>query len=559
MWPTSSSKKMIMHSDNDIFGSQNMLTALEYVHDAVVLLDGAGTVFFFNRAAEQLWRYSRITVLGRRASDVPLFTEVDATPAQRDEERPLTIVAATGEESSLAATVSYSGPADAGSPCMIVVHIDQEKVTRLSTYNPLTGLPKRSALHHYIDTMIEEKTHPRAALFFLDLDHFKDVNDALGYAAGDKVLAEIAQRLHAEFSRQGFVSHADSDAFVLVIPDADEARATGVAQKIQALFRLPFNVADLALNVTVSTGISLFPAHGVSRDGLLRQANHASHLAKAAASGGYMFFNPEMNQVDQERLKLAAALKLAIASNHLRLHYQPQIWLKNGELYGVEALARWNDPVLGDIPPGKFITLAEEIGEIEAIGRWTLHEACRQMAEWRSNSIHVPVVSVNLSPINFYNSSLPHYIACLLRQFRIPADCLTIEITEGVMMDKRPETLEVICAVRELGVGLSMDDFGTGFSCLSRLAHLPMTELKIDQSFMRDLSDGSKMKAIATTVVRIGQSLHQTVVAEGVETEHQRNQLRDLQCDIAQGYLYSRALNASALAGWLKNRPAITQ
>jgi len=238
----------------------------------------------------------------------------------------------------------------------------------------------------------------------------------------------------------------------------------------------------------------------------------------------------------------------------LHLHYQPQIWLKNGELYGVEALARWTDPVLGDIPPGKFITLAEETGEIEAIGRWTLHEACRQMAEWRSNGIHVPVVSVNLSPINFYNSSLPHYISYLLRQYRIPSSCLTIEITEGVMMDKRPETMEVICAVRELGVGLSMDDFGTGFSCLSRLAHLPMTELKIDQSFMRDLSEGSKMKAIATTVVKIGQSLHQTVVAEGVETEQQRNQLRDLQCDIAQGYLYSRALNASALAGWLQSR-----
>nr|WP_318383911.1 EAL domain-containing protein [uncultured Enterobacter sp.] len=548
-----------MHSDNDIFGSQNMLAALEYVHDAVVLLDSAGTVLFFNRAAEQLWRYSRIMVLGRHAADIPLFGALEVGNAVADEEHPLTIIAATGEASSLAATISINHDVAGGASRMIVVHIDQEKITRLSTYNPLTGLPKRSALHHYIDQMIDHRTHSRAAFFFLDLDHFKDVNDALGYAAGDKVLAEIAQRLQSEFSRQGFVSHADSDAFVLAIPDCDETHATRVAQKIQALFRIPFNVADLALNVTVSTGISLYPDHGVSREGLLRQANHASHLAKAAASGGYLFFDPEMNQVDQERLKLAAALKLAIAGNHLHLHYQPQIWLKNGELYGVEALARWNDPVLGDIPPGKFITLAEEIGEIEAIGRWTLHEACRQMAEWRSNKIHVPVVSVNLSPINFYNSSLPHYIAYLLRQFRIPADCLTIEITEGVMMDKRPETLDVICAVRALGVGLSMDDFGTGFSCLSRLAHLPMTELKIDQSFMHDLSEGSKMKAIATTVVRIGQSLHQTVVAEGVETEHQRNQLRDLQCDIAQGYLYSRALNASALAGWLQNRPEISQ
>lgn len=539
-----------MHFENDIFGSQSMLAALEYVHDAVILLDATDTVFFFNKAAETLWRYPRSSVLGRKASDIPLFASREGLP----EKTALTIISATGEESSLSATVRYDDAVMAESPCMIVVHIDQQKITQMSTYNPLTGLPKRSALHQYIDRLFASGDCPRAALFFLDLDHFKDVNDALGYAAGDQVLTAIAQRLSGEFSRQGFVCHADSDAFVLVFPNYDAGRAISAAQRIQALFRVPFNVADLALNVTVSTGISLYPDHGISRDGLLKQANHASHLAKEAGSGGYLFFSPEMNQVDQERLKLAAALKLAIASNHLHLHYQPQIWLKDGELYGVEALARWSDPLLGDIPPGRFITLAEETGEIEAIGRWTLHEACRQMAEWRSNEIHVPVVSVNLSPINFYNSSLPQYIAYLLRQYRIPAQCLTIEITEGVMMDKRPETMEVICAVRELGVGLSMDDFGTGFSCLSRLAHLPMTELKIDQSFMRDLREGSKMKAIATTVVKIGQSLHQTVVAEGVETEQQRNQLRDLQCDIAQGYLYSRALNAAALAGWVKNR-----
>ncbi|PWW06749.1 putative bifunctional diguanylate cyclase/phosphodiesterase [Mangrovibacter plantisponsor] len=539
-----------MHSDNEVFGSQNMLAALEHVHDAVVLLDSSQTVIFFNRAAEKLWGYPGVTVFGRRAAEIPLFyTPEQTTESQQTTQ--LTVITATGEENALSATISYDGGPGNEAPCMIVVHVDQEKITQLSNFDHLTGLPKRRALHQYIDTLIAGDEHTRAALFFLDLDHFKDVNDALGYAAGDQVLAEIARRLSSEFSRHAFVSHADSDSFVMVMPDCDITRATSVAQKIQALFRIPFNVADMALNVTVSTGVSLYPEHGAERDMLLKQANHASHQAKAAASGGYLFFHSEMNQVDQERLKLAAALKLAIAGNHLHLHYQPQVWLKNGELYGVEALARWTDPVLGDIPPGKFIALAEETGEIEAIGRWTLHEACRQMAEWRNNKIMVPVVSVNLSPINFYNSSLPQYIGYLLRQFRIPPDCLTIEITEGVMMDKRPETMEVICAVRELGVGLSMDDFGTGFSCLSRLAHLPMTELKIDQSFMRDLNDGSKMKAIATTVVKIGQSLQQTVVAEGVETEQQRSQLCELQCDIAQGYLYSRPLNASALAVWL--------
>lgn len=545
-----------MHSERDIFGFQELLAVLEYIHDAVVLTDSTETVCFFNRAAEELWHYPRTEVLGRKAADIPLFRSFGVASGEAAQELPLTLISATGDERALTATVRCLRPTEEGVTRMVVLHVAQEKIAHLANFDSLTGLPKRSSLHRHIDRLFASGDHERAAFFFLDLDHFKDVNDALGYAAGDRVLVEIAQRLTTEFSPQAFVCHADSDAFVLVVPDCDRARATRMAQKIQALFRIPFDVADLALNVTASVGISLYPTHGSSRDVLLKQANHASHQAKAAASGGYLFFSSEMSQVDQERLKLAAALKLATAGNHLHLHYQPQVWLKNGELYGVEALARWTDPVLGDVPPKLFISLAEETGEIEAIGRWTLHEACRQMAEWRNSNIHIPVVSVNLSPINFYNSSLPDYIACLLRQYRIPADCLTIEITEGIMMDKRPETLEAICAVRALGVGLSMDDFGTGFSCLSRLAHLPMTELKIDQSFMHDLIDDSRMKAIATTVVKIGQSLQQTVVAEGVETEQQRNQLRALQCDIAQGYLYSRALNASALAGWLQNRPS---
>ncbi len=223
-----------MHSENDIFGSQNMLAALENVHDAVVLLDSTETVFFFNRAAEQLWGYPRISVLGCKASTIPLFGAIDVLSCEAENEQALTVITATGEETSLAATISYDGPEiQAHLVVLWCTLTPRERVTKLSTFDRLTGLPNRSALHQYIDQMMTSGEHARAAFFFLDLDHFKDVNDALGYAAGDNVLVAIAQRLRTEFSRRGFVSHADSDAFVLVIPDCDSTRATSIAQKIR--------------------------------------------------------------------------------------------------------------------------------------------------------------------------------------------------------------------------------------------------------------------------------------------------------------------------------------
>ncbi|WP_230492741.1 putative bifunctional diguanylate cyclase/phosphodiesterase [Martelella alba] len=541
--------------ENSDISHQELQTALAGIHDAVIITDGAGNIAFFNSAAERLWGYPASTVLRRKPEEIPLFNDEEASRSSSPDGGWLMEVITAASQTKVYAASLIALPATGnGRRKMIILHIDQGKTDSSAHYDNLTGLPKRAAMYSFIDDIIINEKTDKFALFSLDLDHFKDVNDALGYAAGDHVLAKIAQRLCLEFSRRARVFHADSDGFVVVATGCDRSKAVMIAQRIQALFHQPFHMNELTLSVTASIGISLYPEHGGERDLLFKHANHATHLIKKVTSGGYLFFGPEMNQVDQERLKLAAALKRAIPDSQLHLHYQPQVRLDTGELYGVEALARWYEPTLGEISPGVFIALAEETGEIEAIGRWTLQEACRQMARWREDNIAVPVISVNLSPINFYNSGLPDYIAGLLNRYRLPAETLTIEITEGVMMDKRPETLAVICAVRALGVGLSMDDFGTGFSCLSRLAQLPMTELKIDQSFMRDFTEGSKMKAIATTVVRIGQSLKQTVIAEGVETEQQFAQLRELNCDIAQGFYYSRALNPVALTGWLKSR-----
>ncbi|NDL61685.1 EAL domain-containing protein [Acerihabitans arboris] len=541
-----------------------LLSALEQAMDAVVVIDDVSNVLFFNHRAESLWGFSRHEIIGRRLV-LPGITLSDRDEGLHAEyvgkRRNVQIRRKDGQEIWVSLALSkiettgkqyYMGTlnhAEIDEPAGEVYSIMKQ-----SHFDPLTALPNRRYQYQHIDELLKSGKQQSIAIFFIDLVHFKDVNTTLGYAAGDAVLIKIARRFEEHLAKEAFISRSNSDSFVLVAADCDARRAVMLAEKIQALFRMPFDVSGFALDISASIGVSVYPEHGNDRDTLLRHANIATHSGRMPANGGHLFFSPDMNQVDQERQLLATALKSAIARKQLRLHYQPQIWLKDGRLYGVEALARWRDPILGDVSPAKFITLAEEIGEIEAIGRWSLREACRQMAEWRADAVPIPVVSVNLSPINFYNSNLPEFIAGLLKEYRLPAACLTVEITEGVMMNQRPETEKVICAVRDLGVGLSMDDFGTGYSSLSRLAHLPMTELKIDQSFMQDFQEGSKTKAIATTVVRIGQSLRQTVVAEGVETEMQKQQLQALQCNIAQGFLYSRALKAADLVAWVNGQ-----
>jgi EAL domain-containing protein (putative c-di-GMP-specific phosphodiesterase class I) len=263
-----------------------------------------------------------------------------------------------------------------------------------------------------------------------------------------------------------------------------------------------------------------------------------------------------MNGLAKQRLVLSAALRSAIADDDLRLHYQPQIRTVDGAIHGIEALARWHDPVLGEVSPAKFVPLAEECGLIEQIGLWSIREACRQMAEWRASGLDIPCVSVNLSPINFQKVNLAVAVAGMLADYKLPPEALMLEITEGVILNERSVAIETMNAVRKLGVGLSLDDFGTGYSSLSRLTQLPIRELKIDRSFMRDIENNSSARAIVTTVVRVGQSLKLTVVAEGVETEGQRNLLTELGCDVVQGFLYAPALSPNAFGRWLLDHSA---
>jgi diguanylate cyclase (GGDEF)-like protein len=421
----------------------------------------------------------------------------------------------------------------------------------------LTGLPNRARLRDMISEAIQAcAAGKHVALAFLDVDNFKDVNDTLGHSAGDELLVEFAQRLRAQIQPGDMLGRLGGDEFVIVLPNRDAAEASTVASRITEALAMPLRIDTRQVPMSASIGISLYPDNATDIDTLIQQADAAMYKAKRAGRSTYRFFSVDMDRLAEQRLAHSAALRSAIANDALKLHYQPQIRTSDGAVHGVEALARWHDPVLGEVSPAKFIPLAEECGLIEQIGLWSIREACRQMAAWRNAGLDIPCVSVNLSPINFQNVNLASVVAGILADHGLPPEVLMLEITEGVFLNERSVAIETMNALRKLGVGLSLDDFGTGYSSLSRLAHLPIRELKIDRSFMRDVASDHSARAIVTTVIRVGQSLHLTVVAEGVETDGQRNLLAELGCDVVQGFLYARALSPPAFGRWLLDHSA---
>jgi diguanylate cyclase (GGDEF)-like protein/PAS domain S-box-containing protein len=426
------------------------------------------------------------------------------------------------------------------------------QIAQLAYYDVLTGLPNRTRLREMISEAIQAcPAGKHIALAFLDVDHFKDVNDTLGHSAGDELLVQLAHRLRAQIQPGDMLGRLGGDEFVIVLPNREAAEASLVASRITEALVTPVQIGNRQVPMSASIGISLYPDNATDIDTLIQQADAAMYKAKQAGRSTFRFFGADMDRLAEQRLVYSAALRAAIANDALTLHYQPQIRTIDGAIHGVEALARWHDPVLGEVSPAKFIALAEECGLIEQIGLWSIREACRQMAEWRKAGLDIPCVSVNLSPINFQNLNLAATVGAILADHDLPPEVLMLEITEGVFLNDRSVAIETMKAIRKLGVGLSLDDFGTGYSSLSRLAHLPIRELKIDRSFMSDVEGDESARAIVTTVVRVGQSLQLTVVAEGVETQGQLDLLAALGCDVVQGFLYAPALSPTAFGRWL--------
>ena len=439
--------------------------------------------------------------------------------------------------------------------CALALERDHARacIQQLAFYDGLTGLPNRSLLQVQLEQALTAAARgsSQLAVLFIDLDRFKQINDSLGHAAGDELLIHVAQRLRQVLRTSDMAGRLSGDEFVIGLPQCDAVHVADTIDRLRAALAAPLTIANTALSLSASIGVAMFPTDGRDMETLVHRADLAMYQAKGSGRGGYRFFSSEMNRRAQERLALEAALRQALQQGTLRMHYQPQVNMATGQLHGVEALARWRHPERGDIPPAHFIPLAEECGLIADLGLWALGEACQQLAAWRMQGLVVPVVSVNLSAASFHNLQLPSLITALLARHRLRPKDLVLELTESILLDTHPSTMQVIDAIHALGVHLSIDDFGTGYSSLSYLRHLPVSELKLDRSFVADMDCETDAQALSNAILGIGKSLHLTVVAEGVETASQHQLLHSQGYDVAQGYWFARPLPPQELADWI--------
>ncbi|MFA7894046.1 putative bifunctional diguanylate cyclase/phosphodiesterase [Pseudomonas putida] len=426
-----------------------------------------------------------------------------------------------------------------------------QELTQLALHDTLTGLPNRSLLADRIELAIAKVAEQGGcfALMFIDLDGFKPVNDAFGHHAGDLLLKAVATRLRGHLHSQDTLARIGGDEFVLLVELQDPSDAMNVAIKQVNLVSRPFKVAEHDLQLSASLGIVLYPGNGQDQHELLRNADAAMYHAKRIGKNGYSFFDASMNSNARQQLQLLQDLRLAVSAGQFRLHYQPKFDAKRCQPIGAEALLRWEHPQHGLLAPDRFIGLAEKTGLIIPIGDWVLDEACRQMRLWLDEGVEGWRIAVNLSAIQFCHAGLLDSVARALERHALPANCLTLEITETTAMSDVEVSLTVLQQLSDMGVDLSIDDFGTGYSSLMYLKRLPANELKIDRGFVRELEDEGEDAAIVSAIVALGRALGLRIVAEGVETSSQQAFLTRLGCDSLQGYLLGRPVPAEQLLG----------
>lgn len=414
-------------------------------------------------------------------------------------------------------------------------------------YDLLTDLPNRMMFVDRLTLALARASHERKmlAVLFVDLDRFKTIIDTLGHAIGDRLLRGVADRLRSCLEEGDTLARLGGDEFVVLLPKINRAdQAVRKAQKLLDVLRASFHFNDHELHITTSIGISLYPYDGEDADTLLKNADTALYRAKEQGRNNYQLYTPAMNARAFERLALENSLRKALERHEFLLHYQPQVDLRTEQITGMEALLRWQHPDLGVVYPAEFISLAEETGLIVPLGEWVLRSACAQNKQWQKAGLPKLAVAVNLSARQFQHQDLVETVARILRETGMDPRYLELEITESVAMQNADYTIVVLRELKDMGIQIAMDDFGTGYSSLSYLKKFPIDTLKIDQSFIRDLSSDPNDAAIANAIIVLAHSLKLKVVAEGVETGDQRSFLKQRLCDKIQGFLFSSPLPA---------------
>lgn len=533
---------------------------LEHTADGILTIDERGIVRSFNKAAEAIFGYSADEVIGRNVSKLMperyraqhdgyvARMETSASHRNLGMRREVVGLRSDGEEFPLWLAVNKIPTRGALEYVGMVSDLTERKriqaeLQYTAHHDALTTLPNRAVLKDRLDQAIRlaRREGNKVAVLMLDLDHFKRINDTLGHHVGDDLLISIALRLEASVRDVDTVVRMGGDEFVIVLPSVGGREdVVPVVEKLMRILSQPISVVGHEMIITPSIGVCLCPDDGQDERALLKHADTAMYQAKAAGRGNYQFFETHMLRTNQRRLETETALRRALDRGEFSLRFQPQINIHSGQLIGCEALVRWHHPQLGDVSPALFIPMAEEMGLIGSIGDWVLLKACQEAAEMQRELGQPLHVAVNISPQQFFRNDIVSSINRALAMSGFPASQLEVEITEGVLLENSRETVQLLHKIRALGVSLAVDDFGTGYSSLSYLTRFPIDKLKIDQSFVRDITTDASDAAVASAIIAMAHSLKLVVVAEGVETLEQYEFLSQRQCDIAQGFYFGR-------------------
>ncbi len=545
---------------------------LDNVVNAVITINEAGFMESFNLAASVMFGYPASEAIGCNVSMLM------PQPHKSRHDSYLSFYRRTGEARIIGKPRELEGQRKDGSVFPMTLSVtkvelngrisfigvvlditqrrrDEEEIRRLAFYDPLTLLPNRRLLmDHLRHAMLTSiRTGQRGAVMFLNLDHFKGINDTLGHEMGDQLLQQVARRLQSSVREGDIVARVGGDEFVLVLESIGTqeheaaARAESIANLVLSSLGQPYSLQGKAYRCTPSIGIVMFLQEADNLEGLLKQADAGMYQAKASGRNKACFFDPAMQAAAMARSDMEEALNQGLARNEFMLHYQIQVDPHAG-ITGVEALVRWNHPTQGMVPPGKFIPLAEATGVILPLGQWVMETACAQLVQWAQEARTAAwSVAVNVSALQFSQANFVDQVALALNKSGAKPDLLKLELTESMLVGNVEEIVTKMHALRALGVRFSLDDFGTGYSSLSYLKRLPLAQLKIDQSFVRDLLTDSNDAVIASTIVSLGHSLGLKVIAEGVETRGQFDFLTGMGCDAFQGYFFGRPVAAADL------------
>jgi diguanylate cyclase (GGDEF)-like protein/PAS domain S-box-containing protein len=540
---------------------------LETTSDAVMLTDRAGIIQRVNAAFEKLTGHPKSKLEGMNAAD--LFREYNddefCTGLWRATERQhfdsVRSAHADGRAQLHSLTMTPVNDA-AGEPSQFVAVILSETFqsdaasggTRKVGHDPLTGLPDRSLLADRVEQNIltAKRSNKSIAMLVMGLDRFTVINDGLGYAAGDQLLKELGERLSKIVRQSDTAARLDGDKFAVMTPISAIDDSVIVAEKVLNGVKKAFNLKGEEIFATLSVGLSIYPTDGKDFDELLKGALSAMQFAKQAGGDQYRFFASDMNTKAKNRLDLEKRMRAALANNEFILFYQPKVNPTTNKVKGGEALIRWKDPVRGMISPGEFIPVAEETGLIVDIGTWAMQEACRQTKEWQDKGYDPIRMSVNVSAHQFRAKDMVDKVIATLNSTGLAPQWLELEITESMLMNDIEAAIARMQKVRDLGCGLSIDDFGTGYSSLSYLGRFPITTLKIDRAFVRDVQENQNTAEIARAIIGLSRGLNLEVVAEGAELMEHIDFLRDNGCDVIQGYYYAKPLPAADFERMLK-------